>query len=267
MKNFKIFNLIFTATILSTAFSLSISQPSFTQTTPKKSEVSTKTISGRLRDFHSSHPDFERSPGDVSDDGSVFDFGLDTAITTNTLGEDGKPVYAGGSNSSTTKANFDQWFNDVEGVNQSIDFSITLADEDGDGTYTFAKDMNQDESFFPLDGKLFGNENNSHNYHFTYELNAVPFTYQPGTAENPRVFTFKGDDDVYVYINEQKVIDIGGVHAQEEQSVNLDLLNLTEGETYELKLFFAERHIVQSNFRIDTNIELIGEPEQIAFAD
>jgi len=45
------------------------------------------------------------------------------------------------------------------------------------------------------------------------------------------------------------------------------VIALTEGETYELKLFFAERHIVQSNFRIDTNIELIGEPEQIAFAD
>lgn len=265
MRNNKLFNLFVATTTLSIA-SLSISHSSLTQTAPEATEIESITVRGILRDFHSSHPDFERTPGDISDDGSVFEFGLDTAITTDFLGEDGKPVYAGGSNSTTTKSNFDQWFNNVEGVNQSLEYSITLTDENGDGIYTFAKDLNEDESFFPLDGKLLGNEDYSHNYHFTYELDAIPFTYIPGTEANPRVFTFKGDDDVFVYINDQKVIDIGGVHSQREQSVNLDELDLSEGETYELKLFFAERHIVQSNFRIETNIEI--EPPQIAlFAD
>lgn len=265
MKNNKLFNLFIATTTLSIA-SLSISYSSLTQTAPEAIEIESITVRGILRDFHSSHPDFERNPGDVSDDGSVFEFGLDTAITTDFLGEDGKPVYTGGSNSTTTEENFNQWFNDVESVNQSMDYSITLADEDGDGTYTFAKDLNEAESFFPLDGKLFGNEDYSHNYHFTYELDAIPFTYNPGTEENPRIFTFQGDDDVFVYINGQKVIDIGGVHAQREQSVNLDELGLIEGETYELKLFFAERHIVQSNFRIDTNIK-IESPQIALFAD
>ncbi len=40
-------------------------------------------------------------------------------------------------------------------------------------------------------------------------------------------------------------------------SVDLDTLGLTIGETYDFDLFFAERHTSQSNFRIDTSIELI----------
>lgn len=263
MNNCNKIGFIVTTTVCSAISTLVVSQPSLTQIAPEATTIQTTTISGKLRDFRSNHPDFERSPGDISSDGSVFQFGLDTAIVTDTLGTDGKPVYAGGSYSTTNKENFDQWFNDVEGINTSMDYAITLTDEDGDGTYTFARDIDQTESFFPLDEKLFGNENNAHNYHFTYELE-TEFTYVPGTDLNPRIFTFKGDDDVYVYIDGKKVIDIGGVHIQREQSVNLDELNLVDGETYSLKLFFAERHIVHSNFRIDTNIKL---PEIVAFAD
>lgn len=266
MKSFKKFNSVLSVATLTAISFLIADRPSFTQAATEELETETKTIKGIIRDFKSNHPDFERNPGDTSADGSVFGFGLDTEITTNFLGEDGKPVYKGGSNSTTTKDNFDQWFNDVEGVNKSMEFSITLTDEDGDGTYTYARDLNESKSFFPIDGKLFGNENNPHNYHFTYELEDR-FTYEPGTATEPRIFTFKGDDDVYVYIDGKKVIDLGGVHSQEEESVNLDEQNLVAGETYTLKLFFAERHIVQSNFRIDTNVEFFGEPEQIVFAD
>jgi len=40
------------------------------------------------------------------------------------------------------------------------------------------------------------------------------------------------------------------------QSVNLDTLGLTTGTTYGFDLFFAERHLTQSNFTITTSIEL-----------
>ena len=215
-------------------------------------------LTGTLRDFRgyrdtdgnissNGHEDFERKNNvDTNSSGQKFKYGLDTGITTDTLGVDKKPVYAGGSFSTTTEANFDQWYNDVAGVNQSMPYNIMLTKQTGTDVYSFDNDG---EQFFPLDGLLMGNEGRNHNFHFTYEIH-TQFTYQGGET-----FNFSGDDDVWVYINGQKVIDIGGVHGQEDDSVNLDDLGLTVGETYDLDFFFAERHVTQSNFQIETTIE------------
>lgn len=72
------------------------------------------------------------------------------------------------------------------------------------------------------------------------------------------VFTFRGDDDLWMFINEQLVIDLGGTHSPLEASVNLDLeatrLGLVRGQTYPMAIFHAERHTTGSNYRIETNI-------------
>lgn len=192
------------------------------------------TLTGTVRDFHDTHPDFEKF------------IGVDPGIVLTTLGPDGKPVYAGlaGNPTTTGKANFDQWFNDTPGVNMSKLHSITLTDIGG-GIFSYSSG-----SFFPIDGMLFGNEGRSHNYHFTYELN-TEFTYSGGET-----FTFTGDDDVWVFINDSLVIDLGGVHPAMTSSVSLDSLGLTAGKNYSLDLFFAERHTVASSFRMDTTLAL-----------
>ncbi|MBN1928604.1 MAG: fibro-slime domain-containing protein [Chlorobiaceae bacterium] len=66
--------------------------------------------------------------------------------------------------------------------------------------------------------------------------------------------------------NDQLVVDLGGVHSSENGSVNLDNLGLTQGQTYDFDLYFAERHTSQSNFRIDTSIELLPVPEPASAA-
>ena len=210
------------------------------------------TLIGSVRDFKDSHPDFERSPGEGG-----FKYGLDKGITTSNLGGDLNPVYVGGSFSTTNKANFDQWYNDVPSVNMGKEYPITF-NKQANGVYRYSS-----SNFFPIDNQLFGNQGRIHNYHFTYELH-TRFTYNGGET-----FNFSGDDDVWVYINGKKVIDIGGVHSKIDASVDLDAvaseIGLEVGETYDLDFFFAERHTTQSNFTIETNLLL--ETNEDADAD
>jgi len=200
------------------------------------------TIPATIRDFHVNHPDFEAFLGD------------DKGIVLPDLGADGKPVYAGNPTTPTTtgKANFDQWYRDVPGTNVAIPINITLT-SNGNGTYTF-----DDQAFFPIDGQGFGNEGNTHNYHFTLELH-TQFEYKGG-----EVFTFTGDDDLFTFINGKLAINLGGVHGSETYTVDLDAkaaeLGIQKGKLYPIHFFFAERHTSESHFRIDTTIGCFTPP-------
>lgn len=202
-------------------------------------------LTGVIRDFKEEHPDFQ------------YVVGSEKGIVLPDLGADGKPVYANKANplTTTTQANFDQWYRDVTDVNISIPLTIDFVDSGGD-IFTY-----DNQAFFPIDGQGWGNEHPDHNYHFTYELH-TKFRYQGG-----EVFTFKGDDDLFVFINRKLVIDLGGVHGAEEETVELDTIaptvGLTLDEIYSLDLFFAERHEVNSTFRVDTSISFVdcGGPD------
>jgi len=77
------------------------------------------------------------------------------------------------------------------------------------------------------------------------------FTYLGG--EN---YWFQGDDDVWVFINDELVIDLGGVHGPAEGSVSLDSLGLTVDNSYSFDFFFCERHQSGSNMGFTTTIKL-----------
>jgi fibro-slime domain-containing protein len=201
----------------------------------------TITLTGTIRDFNDTHPDFEGTVG-----------GHQPGQVQTALAADKNPVWKAPALSGfTTEANFNQWYNDVPGVNLAAPLSVTLdnAITPNPKVYSFA-----DPEFFPIDGGLFGDQGRVHNYHFTFELHSS-FTYTGG-----ELFRFSGDDDLWVFINNQLVMDLGGVHPVISDLVDLDTLGLTLGETYDFDLFFAERHTTESNFRIDTSIILVPEP-------
>ena len=150
---------------------------------------------------------------------------------------------------------FNQWYNTISGVNLEIPAELPLTD-DGTGVYVY--DSN---AFFPLDNQGFMNTpGESHNYHFTTEAH-VRFTYEAG-----QVFTFRGDDDLWIFVNGKLALDVGGLHQALEGTIAFDAqaskLGITPGGQYQMDIFHAERQTSESNFRIETNISCF-EPVDI----
>ncbi len=211
-------------------------------TTGDTSDPECATIQATIRDFKQDHPDFQDFSADVATPGLVQP----------TLGPDQKPVFSGNVGDPpqmTTAENFNQWYNDVAGVNQSFMIELTLAPEGQDGVLVF-----DDQTFFPIDGMGFGDEGltdaqgNLHNFLFTTEIH-IEFEYQPGQS-----FTFIGDDDLWLFVDGQLVIDLGGLHPAQAGTADIDALGLAPGQSYAMDIFHAERRSTDSTFRIETTI-------------
>ncbi len=206
-------------------------------------------LSVAVRDFRGGeqngkpkHPDFEQAVTD------------DRGIVAGTLGADSKPVYAGGPTGTPTttgKDNFDQWYRDVDGINIHIDVSLLLTvDPARPGVFVYDND-----AFFPIDMMGWPDPYADHNHDFTAEMHFT-FPYRGG-----EIFNFRGDDDVFVFINGHLAINLGGIHIAETGSVDLDSkaseLSITPGKDYQMDVFYADRHCCDSTFHIETTFECI----------
>ncbi|MGL1935068.1 MAG: fibro-slime domain-containing protein [Fibrobacterales bacterium] len=144
--------------------------------------------------------------------------------------------------------------------------------------------MNEQSGFFPLDGfweASNGRHNNKnqigqnyssrhderqtktgyvHNYHYCMKTE-LTFDYRPGQQ-----FTFNGDDDLWIFIDGQLAVDLGGTHTPISETLHLDQLfnergGAVAGSNHDFDLFYCERQTLASNLQIQTDIDFDMPPE------
>jgi fibro-slime domain-containing protein len=203
-----------------------------------------------------------------------------------------RPVYGNGGKTLTqlTTAIYDTSYKNVV-VQQNLVFTYVAASH---GQYQFQKN-----DFFPLDASGFqtppatpdptinfdGNPlnrtTNTHNYSFAAHIHR-DFTYTNGaTPADQLIFEFRGDDDMWVFINNTLVLDLGGIHntihgafvlangnayvwehfnnndmsdtmtALAKPVVNLGLI---DGATATIDIFYCERQSTGSDIEVTSNI-------------
>ena len=93
------------------------------------------------------------------------------------------------------------------------------------------------------------------NQQYCFESHAT-FTYS-----EDQEFTFRGDDDIWVFINKKLAVDNGGAHLAAPGHVVLKNLNTTYGSNflvpgndYQLDIFFCDRRTTMTNVIIKTNM-------------
>ena len=165
---------------------------------------------GTYYNLSSSHPDMQN-----------IITGWTPGMVESTLTGDAPTLTAYGA---TQVSQFDWWDDSYE--------AFSRVDSDADLQSNFAS------SWFPVNGGLNGDP-----YHFAVKWSGTFYV----DSDKNYTYSMGSDDDSWLFIDGQLVLDLGGVHAM--SYTNYDLF-LDEGH-HTIDIFFAERHTVESGFQLN----------------
>ena len=98
--------------------------------------------------------------------------------------------------------------------------------------------------------------NGGRNQHFCFESHAN-FRFKKGLK-----FNFRGDDDIWVFIDRKLAVDLGGTHLAAPGYVDVDYFMKKNGysldtigdKSFDIDIYFCDRRTTMSNVRIKTNM-------------
>ncbi len=191
--------------------------------------------------------------------------GVTVGLLESKLGNDGLPEPA---DNSCKQGTIKEWFQeDISSGKSNKTCTDLIMRPNINGVYEanhagIYNDWEGVNGFFPLD--TFEHDNNyrnlksednksDHNYHYCMKVH-TQFTYAPN-----QVFNFIGDDDVWVFIDGEIALDLGGVHGPADGKIILDdvIADDKKKGKHDFHLFYCERRLTQSNLLIQTDMDFI----------
>lgn len=175
-------------------------------------------------------------------------------------------------------AKYKTYFGSFESYNPFTPVNVGSAAGESNNPYYLDDGVNKNSAF---GGQL---TYDNHNYCYSFVCNGE-FSYK---YSDNLMFRFEGDDDVYLFINGELVLDLGATHNNTCATINLndyvtwartvlrnrkdytlaeveraEKLNLLDNETYSFDFFYMERHGTGANLRIETNINVVVPDLQV----